>query len=282
MRFYLFVAFLVAGYISLFPIIDDYSKSRLRERDVRYVPQKELIDVSSLEYKAIVSDMLFLNTLSFLGGRDPAEDAEAWQWLYKTLDASSYLNPYNMDPYYVAEGFLPWKGRMFHETNAILNRGMEYRTHDWVMPFFIGFNHYFFMNEPEKGAQYIELAAQKPNAARTTLITLASRLYAQSARTELAIALVKDDYDKAADEGLRVAYKTRLKSLYARLKIEKAVEAYKKAYKRSPASLETLVVKDFLKEVPINPEGGVFILDNDGRIKATIEAKGEKKAQMYR
>jgi len=279
-----FLAILLAGYIALFPVIDKYSKTNMEaERDVRYVPQKELIDLSVLEFKNLASDMIFLNALVFVGGRESGKDnQETWQWLYKTLDASSYLNPHNVDPYFIAQGFLTWNGRIFRETNALLDRGLRYRKTDWRIPFFMGFNCYYFLNEPEKGAQYLELAAHMPDSPRGAMVVLASRLYSESARTELAIAIVKDDYEKARDENLREMYKGRLESLESRFKIEKAVEAYQRVYKRKPKSLDVLISRNFLKHIPVDPEGGEYFLDDQGRVENTKEVAVEKKAQLYR
>ena len=272
------LAFLLVIYITLFPIIDQYSKARISERDVRYTPQNELLDLSVLEFRDLASDMIFFNALTFIGSHKPGEDnPETWQWLSKILDASSYLNPYNMDPYFIAEGFLTWKGRMFQETNELLDRGMTFRKNNWQLPFFVGFNHYYFLNEPEKGAQYLELAADMPDSPRMALVALASRLYSESARTELAISIVKDNYEKAPDENFREMYKVRLESLGARLEIEKAIDAYENAYKKKPVSLNILVRKNFLKLIPTDPEGGEFFLDDQGRVKNTKEVAVDKK-----
>lgn len=281
MKSLVLLTFLLAGYGALFPVIDGYSKGRLGEKDVRYIPQKELIELSMLEFKNLAADMLFFEALTYAGGRKSGKDnPETWQWVYKTLDASAHLNPYNVDPYFMAQGFLTWKGRMFEETNALLNRGITFRKNDWRIPFFIGFNYYYFLDQPEMGAKYLELAAQMPDSPKLTLIMLVSRLYSQAARTELAITIVRDDYEKATDEGLRRAYKVRLESLHARLKIEHAVQAYENIYKHKPKSLDVLVAKNLLKEIPADPEGGNFFLDARGRVKNTREAEVGKKAEM--
>lgn len=283
MRSLALLAALIAAYIAIFPTIEVYSKNRLGERDVRYIPPKEILELSTLEFKALAADLLFFEGLTFVGGRKSGDnDPDTWEWLYKILDASSYLNPHNVDPYFIAQGFLTWEGRMFKETNELLNRGLTYRTNDWRLPFFIGFNYYFFLDQPEKGAQYLEMAARLPESPRATLLILASRLYTMSARTELAIAIVKDDYERTRDEALRKIYKNRLKSLQARFKIEQAVEAYEKRYKQKPASLAVLLEKGLLKEIPSDPEGGSFFLDDSGRVKNTRDVAIEKKTEIYR
>jgi hypothetical protein len=255
----------------------------VEERDVRYIPQNEVLHLSALEFQSLAADMLFLNGLTFAGSRKPGvQEPETWQWLYKILDASSYLNPYNKDPYYLAQGNLTWDGKMYNETNTLLERGMSYRKNDWTLPFFIGFNHYFFLHDQAVGAQYISMAADIPDSPKLTLTILASRLYVQSQLTELAIAMVKDDYEKARDESLRGIYKVRLESLVIRLNLEKAVEAYEKVYKKKPLSLDVLISRNFLKQIPADPEGGEFFLDEQGRLKNTKEVVAEKQAERYR
>jgi hypothetical protein len=283
MRLYAVLAILIAIYTALFPVIDGFSRERVEERDVRYLPPNELLQLSALEFQNLAADILFLNGLTFAGSRKPGvQDPETWQWLYKILDASSYLNPYNKDPYFLAQGNLTWDGRMYHETNTLLERGMTYRKNDWTLPFFIGFNHYYFLRDPAAGAHYLSLAADMPDSPKLTLTILASRLYAQSQLTELAIAMVKDDYEKARDENLRRAYKIRLESLVERLNIEKAVEAYEKVYKKKPLSLDVLISRNFLKQIPTDPDGGEYFLDDQGRVKNTKEDAVEKQAESYK
>lgn len=277
MRYYVVLAMLIAGYIALLPIMDGYSRERMNEKDVRYIPKNELIDLSVLEFRTLAADIFFLNGLTFVGGHTGVVDPGEWEWLYKTLDASSYLNPYNIDPYFLAQGALTWFGKLYPETNALLERGLAFRKKDWRIPFFIGFNYYYFLEEPEKGAHYIAMAAETPDSPKTSLVILSSRLYSQSQRTELAIAIVKDDYEKEREENLRSMYKNRLESLQNRMKIEKAVEAYEKHNKRKPLSLNVLVSKKYLNEIPADPEGGTYFLDDRGKVENSNETKTQKR-----
>ena len=50
-----------------------------------------------------------------------------------------------VDPYFYANAFLPWDAHMTEETNRLLEKGSRYRDWDWMLPFFIGFNDFFFL-----------------------------------------------------------------------------------------------------------------------------------------
>ena len=136
----------------------------------------------ALEYRDLVADLIFSRTQSFHGGvlkRGEKLDARTWQGIYQRLDAASQLDPYFVDPYYFGQAVLTWDAQMPREANALLDRGRRYRTEDWVMPFFMGFNAFYFLHDKPQGAAYLMEAARRPGSPSLAGL-LAARLSSES------------------------------------------------------------------------------------------------------
>lgn len=99
-----------------------------------------VLAITSLEFKGLISDLLFIKTLIFQGGiyerkEEPRMKPEEWQWFNSILIASTDLDPYFSDPYLLANAHMTWEAGMVRETNELLEKGMLYREWDWSLPF---------------------------------------------------------------------------------------------------------------------------------------------------
>ena len=251
---------------------------------LKALPQREdyvvtipapVVKIAAMEFQGVVSDVLFLNAMVFIGGAQqrperPRIKEWEWKWFVNTLENATELDPYFFDPYYYANAFLPWDAGMVAEANRLLEKGSHYRDWDWMLPFFIGFNEFFFLENNSKAAEYLMEASRRPEG-NPMFASIASRMALKGNKTETAVLFLEELYRKTEDPGLKTHYSTRLKALRARLIIEKAAEIYKKRFGRMPDSVETLVKRNILVRLPEDPYGGSFYLDAEGNVKSTTE-----------
>jgi hypothetical protein len=236
-----------------------------------------ILKITSLEFKGLVSDLLFIEALVFEGStylrkEVPRVKPEEWQWLDKVLTASTDLDPYFSDPYYLANALLTWDGGLIRETNIMLEKGTRYRDWDWMLPFFAGFNSFFFLHDNAKAAEFLETASQRPGPSEQ-LLSLASRLAYKEKKTENAILFLEAITKKTEDERLKKVYETRVRALQARLFLERAVSVYKEKFGRFPAFLQRLIDSGIIKEIPMDPYGGKFSISRGGEITCTTDYK---------
>jgi len=246
-----------------------------KNEDTAYVLPPAVLSITALEFHGIASDFLFLKSLVFIGStmerteRPRVKDWE-WKWLYKVVDASSSLDPYFFDPYYFGNANFTWDAMMVEETNLLLERGVTYRTWDSMLPFFMGFNYFYFLQDNFNARKYLLEAAQRPDATQL-YATLAANLSYEKKRTENAISFLEEMIKGTEDESLWKRYEARISFLRGVLEVENAAEQYKKRYGGKPENLYALVRAGMLREVPIDPSGGQLYLDFDGRVKSTSE-----------
>lgn len=240
-----------------------------------FVLPSPVLKITSFEFKGIVSDLLFIKALVFKGStyerkEQPRMKSDEWQWFDKILTASTDLDPYFADPYYLANAHMTWEGGMVRETNALLEKGTQYRAWDWSLPFFAGFNSFFFLHDNVKAAAFLVTASQRPGPSEQ-LLSLASRLAYKEKKTENAILFLEAVTKKTEDKRLKKEYETRVRALQARLFLERSVSAYKERFGRAPVSLQRMIEKGILKEIPRDPYGGTFSVSPDGEILCTSD-----------
>lgn len=227
------------------------------------------------EFKGIMADFLVINVSSYYGGiiieKNEAIKKE-FEYINKVLKAATVLDPYYFDSYYFAQAILSWEGRMPEEAIAILKVGMEKRKDDWLIPFWIGFNYYYFLNDKKKASYYFKEASLRPNASDliASMTTIASY---EGGETEMAILFLEDMIKRTDDEYKRRKFMIKLEALKRISYLEKAVLEFKKRYKRFPRHLTELVENKIILELPKDPYGGDFYIDERGKVKTTSNLK---------
>lgn len=247
-------------------------KTLPKGEDTAYVLPSPLLKLTALEFDGLASDFLFLRSLVFYGStyeRKEHPRIKQWElrWMYTMLNASTDLDPYFLDPYYFGEAALT-EGNRIKEANLLLEKGTRYRDWDWILPFYLGFNYFYFLHDNEKASERLMTAAKRPGAG-SMLATLAARLAYQGKRTENAILFLEEMIKKTKDEIVSKQYKTRLNALKGVLYLERAVAVYKKKFGRTPGTLNELIETGILKKLPQDPYGGIFYLDPKGMVTTT-------------
>jgi tetratricopeptide (TPR) repeat protein len=255
--------------------VTEEAKRIPRDENSAYVIPAPLLKLTTFEFHGLISDYLFLKSLVFIGStmertERPRVKPWEWKWVYALIDAATDLDPYFFDPYYFANANFTWDGMMIQETNVLLEKGMRYRDWDSRLPFFIGFNYFYFLQDNTNARKYLLEASQRPDAPQI-YAELASKLAYEKKRTENAISFLEEILRRTDDESLRKRYETRLSFLRAVLRVEKALEQYKKKYGREPSRIEDLIKKGLLREIPVDPSGGILYLDMTGRVRSTSE-----------
>jgi tetratricopeptide (TPR) repeat protein len=181
-----------------------------------------------------------------------------------------------MDAYYFAQAVLTWDARMPNRAIELLEYGFSYRDWDWYLPFFISFDYAFFLKDYTKAAQYLEKAAEL-NPRAGWFSTLAARYYYEGGRTALALAYLKELIPTVRNESIRKHLMIRAQALERILELEEAVAAYKKSFQQAPESIEKLLEKGIIERLPEDPYGGIFYLDEQGKVRTTSKlAFGEE------
>ena len=225
---------------------------------------------SAFEWRIMKGFFHTVNLRVYLGKlreETPVLPPEAETVIVKTTEVVSCINPHYYDIYYLANGFLTWDFGNVEMANKFLFKAIKYRPRDWFFYFLLGFNYFYFLRDYKKGGFYIKKAAEIRRS--PFLSSLAARLMYASGRTEVAIQILRSMIRNAKEEGWKKSLTKRLKALERVMVIEKAVEQYRLKFYKNPHDINELVDKGLLKEIPEDPYGGIFYLDENGMVKST-------------
>ena len=255
------------------------SRTLPKDEDRPFVLPSQMLKIVALEFRGLASDIFFLDSMVFIGGTQtrreiPRVKEWEWRWFAKTLDAATDLDPYFFDPYFYANAFLPWDAGMAEEANRILRKGSQYRDWDWMLPFFVGFNNFFFLKNDEEAAGFLMEASRRPGG-DPLFASIAARLAFKENRTETAIYFLEETARNSANIGIKKRFELRIKALRSIVFLDKAVAEYKKKVGKMPATIEDLVNKEIINQLPIDPYGGRYYITQDGRVTSTASSELE-------
>ncbi len=269
-RFLLLLAFISVYIAVIFPFTS-YMKNRPAVEKIGYVPEPGALKLLSADQHQFAAASLIMNVISYYGGLiEQAPSRELFQRdlpaMQKMVEASVQLDPYNMDAYYFAQAMV-WSTGQVTVTNRLLEYGMRYRDWDFYLPYFAGFNYAYFLKDYANAAKNYQRAGELTGS--NLMMTLAGRYMYEAGRTDMAISYLSLMVKTATNPAIKKPLQTRLDAFLVVRTIEKAADAFVKQVHRQAKSIEELVEKGYLNDIPRDPYGGTFFIDNEGRVRST-------------
>jgi len=226
------------------------------------LPKGEYLRPALLGYHHLGADILWLRLVQVVGKKRNSEDE--YEWMYHALDVLTTLDPQYAYAYYAGGVILGDLANRPDLSNLLLEKGFKANPEVWNIPFLLGYNYYFLLGDPAKGAEFIMHAARLPEGP-SYLSGLATRMAAEAGSPETALAFLEARLRETEDLEMREFLANRMKEVIIERDIrllEKTVEAYRIQHQMSPATLMDLVTIGALPNLPEEPFGGDYRLDS--------------------
>lgn len=269
------LGFYVASYSALLQQRSEISQTSSSSSGLWNLPPVMLLALAG-EFKGLMADYLTLEVGAQLGtelvrkpegGLRVVKKQYDWPSIHRLFIASQALDPSFAQTYIVAQGWLPWEpAGMVAEAQEILKTAVRNRPWDWQPAHSMGFNTYYFLNQPGEAGKIFLKAAKTPNAP-PFLSILGARLAQKGGETEAAIIIMKSMLaDKNPEEPGYTDMIDRLQALEGVRVIEQASNSYEKTLGRKPSSLYELTASGLLTALPPNPYNLDYCIDKEGFI----------------
>jgi hypothetical protein len=273
------VAVLVAGHLLIAWQLQTRREGVIRQQETLSLLPVMVYKIVALEYQGLVADLVFSRTMSFYGGtlkRDERIDAETHRVIYQRLDTASQLDPYFVDPYVFGQSVLAWGAGMPTEANALLDRGRRHRTEDWLIPFLMGFNAFYFLHDKAQASEYLMESSQRPGASPAVGL-LAARMASETGGTEIAVVFLQQLARQTDDEATRDSIRLRIDALQGIAVLEAAVREYHARFGALPATPGDLLSRGVVFQLPVDPYGGTYFIAPGGKVWTTSNLRPVKK-----
>lgn len=267
------LSFLIFSYILVMVPFTRCLKNMPVDVKLGYLPEAGILKITTGEYRNLVADLAVMRVLFYFGALCDINRNNVilvkpeYFNMYKTMETTVLLDPYNMDAYYFSQSAFTWEIGHAADVNKMLEYGMKHRTWDYQLPFYAGFNAAYFLKDYKKAAMYMKKAAEL--SGNQLFINLAGRYFYEAGQNDLGIVFLETMARGAKDAKLRKIYDTRRDALLAVETISVALHKYKASKGRIPANINQLVSSGFLTKLPKDPYGGVFYLDPAGIVRST-------------
>ncbi len=212
------------------------------------IPNSQTVDKASFGLQNTIADVLWLQVIQYYGGGDPKGKYRQLPRLIKTISA---LDPRFTYPYSFAGLVLPNEGYT-DEAIAILKEAEKTLPNEWEIPYNIGTIYFINKKDSVSAAKYYEIAAGRPNApANTEFLSAVQHDRSKDRQTAQKI------FQKLADSSENEYFKNRAQAFIEHYQLLDALEGLVKIFHakegRLPKSLDELVQKRYVSEIPADP-----------------------------
>lgn len=230
--------------------------------DLAQLPKGEYLKPALLGYHHLGADILWLRLIQVIGKK--RNSADEYEWMYHALDVITTLDPQYAYAYYAGGVIIGDLANRPDLSNRLLEKGFHANPAVWNIPFLLGYNYYFLLGDPAKGAEYIMKAASLPDGP-SYLPGLATRMAAEAGSPDTALAFLEARLRETSDPEIRESFVNRMKEVIIErdLRIlESAVEVYRTQHRTLPATITDLVAAGTLPMLPQEPFGGDYRVDH--------------------
>ncbi len=242
------------------------------DSDAAFVPRPDVARVASLGFRPLVADFYWMQAVQVVGAEmvNPARHAPL---LGRLVDVVTTVDPWVGHPYRFAAHWLTGSLEQVRFANRLLERAVTYHPDDWRNWFYLGFNHFYYLEDNVEAAKAMERASELEGAP-SYLKRLVARLKADTAGIETAAVLLAELVRSTEDPLAKAQYEAALLEIEtertARF-LDDARETYRQRAGRDIERVEDLAQGPYavLRALPPEPHGREWTLDDRERIVST-------------
>lgn len=254
--------------------IDRSGGNRMREKviqELTYFPSGRFIREVSLEYRGLAADWVWLRAIQYYGLHMMTD--RRYDWLGHVFGILTTLDPRFIGAYHFGAITLAWDAHQPTEGIRLLVEGMKASPMSWQLPFDAAFISYMVTKDYEAASTLFEIASRLPNA---WFIAGRWAAVARGKARDFAAArqMWLDIYNGTGNKALRSLVVRQLRSLKldeGLYRLQEAVNRFRETERRLPSGLTELRASGYITEIPEEPYGGRFYLDN-GTVRTTTPA----------
>lgn len=219
-------------------------------------------------FRNFLADIVWLEAVQVSGNMKMTR--EDYDRLYELLNVVANFDPRFEIPYLLGGMLLGESPDHAQEALRILGRGRASHPGDWRFPFYIGYTYYFSLGDAGSAGESMMEAARLPGSA-TYLAGLASRMLAEARDPESAMSFLETIARQESDPARRSVLERRIREVAVERDLqilERAVERYLEKTGSLPSRLADLVREGALAEIPVEPNGGNYLLERGGKVRS--------------
>lgn len=226
------------------------------KEEIRFAPQKEVVDILCLDHQGLAADLLFIQTVLHSGSLmwKPLEYEFDSRWSYRIMDLVTTLDHRYLTAYLFSGMGLVHGPRDVRLARPILERGRKYFPENWELPFWLGYLQYVYLEDYKAAGEYFWQAFQCPNAPKGFLSLMLSSLK-KGGSYERALIVLKRLIENTDNEKIVRIYQKRMVRLKNMMALQEKAAQYRSVKGTFPEDLGQLVMEKLIPGIPEDPMG---------------------------
>jgi len=239
---------------------------------VLYIPSPKILEKISLGYGALVADIYWTRAVQYFGSEHHRATSD-YKLLPPLLDIATTLDPKLIPAYDFGSIFLASQpplgaGEQVEAVN-LLQRGIKNNPEQWKLYQDIGFIYYMELKDYKKAAEAFKQASEIPGA-HPFLKIMAARTLTLGGDFQTSQMLWESLYDSSKDPAIRDSAVKHLRALYSDEEVselEARIQQFRARTGHLPAAFQDMVDRGYLRGIPRDPKGNLYILRRDGSVQ---------------
>lgn len=240
-----------------------------------YLPNGKYLRALSMGQSALLADAIYLWAIQYYADYGREDRYLLVEHIFGDVIAG--LDPQYVDAYWIGALILTTEARDLDAGLRLLDQGMAANPDKWILPYLAGWECHSF-GRYEQAAEYFDRAAAVPDAPAVVL-RLRAGMTAEAGDLEEAYRLWLEVLEDPRSDPASIAVaERRVRDLRVRIELaqlQSIVDAFRNRYGRAPRSIEELVGNGYLAEVPLDPSGEPYAIE-DGRPISSMRLLGGK------
>jgi hypothetical protein len=265
------------GSTSLTQLRIDHMRKQKFDDELLYLPNEKLLTHFTGGMSSVVADFLWLRCVQYTGKHFNSD--HKFTWLAHMGNTITRLDPYFVDAYRYTGIFLAALKADDDDSIELMKKGFEQNPDAWELPYEISMVYLLNRRDepesPELAAQYLQMAVATEKAPESVLSILEG-LQRKHNLIDVERQLWQDMLKTSRDSLRRDMAKRKLQELDIRenvVALERMAKDFEQAQGRKPANIEELMASAGLQQLPTDPLGGRYFLE-DGKIQNTTLLDG--------
>jgi hypothetical protein len=231
--------------------------------ELTYFPSGRFLQIASLGYEMLASDLLWLKGIQYYGEHRRGDK-------YYPLADHIFSTITDLDPQFVGAyrfGAFVLAQDMGQPAAGIhlLKKGMISNPCKWQIPFDLGFLYFTSANDDAKAGHFFKMAsrfADSPDIAKR----FSAFAYRRAGRTNLALSLWEEIYNSSSNSVIKESALYSINSIRRDEignMLAEQVEQFRSITGRVPSGLYDLIETGLVETIPEDPFGGMYFFDRD-------------------
>jgi tetratricopeptide (TPR) repeat protein len=264
--FLFFIIIFLFGSLAIRKRLEEQRKKNILKTEFRYVLPGNFYKMIASGYDKAIGTFFWLQSLQNMDVTD--QKPKKFSFLYGLLNTAALLNPLYQPIYVAGGGFLAVIFRDYKGAEDLFLKGLEVFPENLQIHSYLSMLYMHELNDYDKAAYYMDKASKLPGAP-PWYRELSARLYVESQRPEIALKMLISLHQATMNEDLKKELSRKIKLVIIDkqiLELKSLAKVYSERY-GDLTSIDELVSKGFLKELPRDPFGKNYYLNSKGEFK---------------